>query len=68
MFPQALGYVGFHTADLDEWRDYGAKMLGFELVDKGPSTAAFRMDDRKQRVIVERDGGKGVKILRLGSR
>jgi hypothetical protein len=28
MLPQALGYVGVHTADLDDWRDYGAKMLG----------------------------------------
>jgi 2,3-dihydroxybiphenyl 1,2-dioxygenase len=38
-------------------------MLGLQLVDKGPSTVSFRMDDRKQRVIVEKDGGKGVKFF-----
>ena len=63
MFPQALGYVGFHAKDLDDWRGYGAKMLGFQLVDKGRSSLAFRMDDRKQRVIVDNDGGEGVKFF-----
>jgi 2,3-dihydroxybiphenyl 1,2-dioxygenase len=29
-------------------------------VDRSRSTLAFRMDDRKQRVIVEADGGKGI--------
>lgn len=63
MFPQALGYVGFHARELDEWRGYGVKMLGFQLVDKSNAALAFRMDDRKQRVIVESDGGQGVKFF-----
>jgi 2,3-dihydroxybiphenyl 1,2-dioxygenase len=62
MFPIALGYVGFHAESLDDWRSYGSRMLGFQLVDKSRKTLAFRMDDRKQRIIVESDGGKGVKV------
>jgi len=60
---QALGYVGFHAKALDEWHVYGTQMLGFELVDRSRQTAAFRMDDRRQRVIVEADGGAGVKFF-----
>jgi len=50
---QALGYVGFHAKALDEWQAYATRMLGFQLVDGSRQTAAFRMDDRRQRVIVE---------------
>jgi 2,3-dihydroxybiphenyl 1,2-dioxygenase len=60
---QALGYVGFHTTALDEWKAYGTRMLGFQLVDGSRQTAAFRMDHRTQRVIVEADGGEGLKFF-----
>jgi hypothetical protein len=30
---QKLGYVGFRAAALDEWKAYGTRMLGFQLVD-----------------------------------
>ena len=50
---QALGYVGFHAPTLDEWKTYGTRTLGFQLVDGSRQAAAFRMDDRRQRVIVE---------------
>jgi 2,3-dihydroxybiphenyl 1,2-dioxygenase len=63
MFPQALGYVGFSAKDMDEWRGYGGKMLGLQLVDKSRTTLAFRMDDRKQRILVDADGGQGVKLF-----
>jgi 2,3-dihydroxybiphenyl 1,2-dioxygenase len=60
---QSLGYVGFRAGDLSEWRAYGTRHLGFQVVDRSSGTVAFRMDDRKQRVVVEADGGKGVKFL-----
>ena len=60
---QALGYVGFHATALDEWKAYGTRVLGFELVEGSRQTVAFRMDDRWQRVIVEADGGEGVKFF-----
>jgi 2,3-dihydroxybiphenyl 1,2-dioxygenase len=63
MSVQALGYVGFHAPALDEWKAYGTCILGFQLVEGSAKTAAFRMDDRRQRVIVEADGGEGVKFF-----
>ena len=63
MRPIALGYVGFRAGDLQEWRAYGTRHLGFQVVDRSGGSVAFRMDDRKRRVMVEADGGKGIKFL-----
>jgi 2,3-dihydroxybiphenyl 1,2-dioxygenase len=63
MRPQALGYIGISTSDLDDWRSYATRLLGMQLVDKSRSTAAFRMDDRKQRLVVDADGGKGITLF-----
>jgi 2,3-dihydroxybiphenyl 1,2-dioxygenase len=56
---QALGYVGIRAADLDQWATYGTRFLGMQLVDKSRTTLALRMDDRKQRVIVQAGEGEG---------
>ena len=56
----ALGYVGIRAADLDQWATYGTRFLGMQLVDKSRGTLALRMDDRKQRVIIQGDEGEGV--------
>jgi 2,3-dihydroxybiphenyl 1,2-dioxygenase len=58
--PQSLGYVGVRAKDLGDWASYGSDLLGLQRIDKSRSTLAFRMDDRKQRLIVEADGGEGV--------
>ena len=58
--PQALGYVGVRAKDLGDWSSYGCGLLGLQRIDKSRSTLAFRMDDRKQRLIVDADGGEGV--------
>src|SRR5262249_25685376 len=50
---QALGYVGIRTRKLEDWNAYASRFLGLQLVDRSRSTLAFRMDDRKQRVVVE---------------
>src|ERR1700760_2183986 len=57
----ALGYVGIRAKALDDWTSYATRFLGMQLVDKSASSLAFRMDDRKQRVIVnaDTDGGPG---------
>jgi 2,3-dihydroxybiphenyl 1,2-dioxygenase len=57
MHPQALGYVGIRAKDLDDWRRFGSGLLGLQPIDKSRSTLAFRMDDRKQRILVAADGG-----------
>ena len=58
--PQALGYIGIRAKALDDWQSYGAGLLGLQRVDRSRSTLAFRMDDRKQRVVVQADGGEGI--------
>ena len=57
---QSLGYVGVRAKDLDDWSKYGCQQLGLQRVDKSKSTMALRMDDRKQRLVIDADGGEGV--------
>jgi len=49
---QTLGYVGLRTKNLADWTTYASQFLGMQLVDKSRGTASFRMDDRKQRLVV----------------
>jgi 2,3-dihydroxybiphenyl 1,2-dioxygenase len=58
--PLALGYIGIRAKALDDWASYGSGLLGLQRVDQSRSTLAFRMDDRKQRVMVRADGGEGI--------
>src|ERR1700744_6400383 len=51
---QALGYVGFGSADLDGWRQFGPGLVGLQAVERSASLLAFRMDDRKQRIVIDR--------------
>jgi 2,3-dihydroxybiphenyl 1,2-dioxygenase len=60
MAVQALGYLGIRAKDLGEWGSFGTRLLGLQRVDKSRSTIAFRMDDRKQRILVDADGGEGI--------
>ena len=50
---QSLGYVGIRSKSLEDWAAYGSRFLGMQLTDRSRATLAFRMDDRKQRVVVE---------------
>src|SRR5215475_1344536 len=50
---RTLGYLGVGTAKLDEWTSLATHGLGMEAVDRGGGTRAFRMDDRKQRLVLD---------------
>jgi 2,3-dihydroxybiphenyl 1,2-dioxygenase len=56
---QSLGYVGVKTTDLDDWHTYATRFLGMQLVDRSRTNLTFRMDDRRQRLVVEKDAGDG---------
>jgi 2,3-dihydroxybiphenyl 1,2-dioxygenase len=58
---EALGYIGIRSKHLEDWAAYATRFLGMQLVDKTSSMLSLRMDDRKQRVIVnaDADGGAG---------
>ena len=49
-----LGYIGIGTAKLDDWSDFATNWLGMQAVDRGNSVRVFRMDDRKQRLVMDR--------------
>lgn len=59
----SLGYVGISTDQLDDWLDYGVKLLGLQQVDRSKRSVAFRMDDRMQRLHVENDGLEGCRFF-----
>jgi 2,3-dihydroxybiphenyl 1,2-dioxygenase len=52
---QAMGYFWIGTSKLDDWTGFATGQLGLQAVDRGGAMRAFRMDDRKQRLIA--DGG-----------
>ena len=60
---QALGYAGFGSDRLDDWRQFGASLVGLQAVERGPSLLAFRMDDRKQRIVIDRSLGDGTRFF-----
>src|SRR5690242_18130546 len=60
---QALGYVGVRAKALEDWADFGTRYLGMQRLDKSRSSIAFRMDDRKQRLVVDADGGQGIGFM-----
>lgn len=50
-----MGYFWVGTSKPDDWTSFAIGQLGLQAVDRGGAMRAFRMDDRKQRLIV--DGG-----------
>src|SRR3954462_11400103 len=60
MSVQALGYIGLRAKDLGDWATFGSDFVGLQRIDKTRASMAFRMDDRKQRVIIDADGGQGI--------
>jgi 2,3-dihydroxybiphenyl 1,2-dioxygenase len=60
---QALGYVGFGSSDLDDWRQFGTGLVGLQAVERSSSLLTFRMDDRKQRIVIDRSLGEGERFF-----
>ena len=54
MTVQAMGYFWIGTTRLDDWSSFASGQLGLQAVDRGGAMRAYRMDDRKQRLIVDR--------------
>src|ERR1700722_387807 len=60
---QALGYAGFGSAALDDWRQFGTGLVGLQAVERSSSLLAFRMDDRKQRIVIDRSLPEGARFF-----
>src|SRR5881394_3463295 len=63
----SLGYFGVRTRSLDDWSSFGEKFLGLQLIDRSRKTLTFRMDDRRQRIVVHEDAiGDGRRAAFMG--
>src|ERR1700692_2091693 len=60
---QALGYAGFGSSALEDWRQFGTGLVGLQAVERGNSLLAFRMDDRKQRIVIDRSLPEGARFF-----
>lgn len=59
----SLGYIGVRSSRTADWQSFATNLLGMQQVDAGGSVRAFRMDDRKQRLIVTGDGPEGLDFM-----
>jgi len=59
----ALGYIGIYSEKNEDWINYATAQLGMQLADSGGNISAFRMDDRKQRLIVEKNEAEGLAFI-----
>src|SRR6266852_5576607 len=58
-----LGYAGFGSDALDDWRQFGTGLVGLQAVERGNSLLAFRMDNRKQRIVIDRAMAEGARFF-----
>jgi len=54
---KALGYIGVRSDKLDDWSNFAGGQLGMQKIDQAGKSTAFRMDDRKQRLVVTDEPG-----------
>jgi 2,3-dihydroxybiphenyl 1,2-dioxygenase len=59
----SLGYVGVQTTRLEDWSNFATGLLGMQRVDASRGMQAYRMDDRKQRLVVSAADGDGIGFL-----
>jgi 2,3-dihydroxybiphenyl 1,2-dioxygenase len=57
-----LGYVGVAARDIDAWSTFATRLLGMQASESIASLRSFRMDDRAQRLFVERADADGVLV------
>ena len=55
-----LGYVGVRTASLEDWRQFGTRLLGMQAQPLASNRLGFRMDDAANRLAVREANDEGV--------
>jgi len=59
----SLGYIGVNSRKLSDWDGFATDLLGMQKVDSGGSMRLFRMDDRKQRLIITGEGEENLAFM-----
>src|SRR4051812_38589362 len=49
----ALGYAGIAAGNLADWSAFATGLLGMQAAETSRSTLALRMDERRQRLILD---------------
>ena len=60
---KSLGYIGVRSDRLNDWNDFATGLLGMQRVDGARGSHTFRMDDRKQRLMVMSEPGDALATL-----
>lgn len=60
---KALSYLGIRSDRLDDWGAFAGRMLGMQLTDRAGKNLSFRMDDRKQRLVVSDEPGETLAFM-----
>lgn len=63
MSVQALGYLGIGSDALDDWSRFATRWLGMQAVEHGAVCRTFRMDDWKQRLVIDRELRQGQRYV-----
>jgi 2,3-dihydroxybiphenyl 1,2-dioxygenase len=59
----ALGYIGIKSSQLEQWSRMATDLLGMQPVDGAGKLNTYRMDDRKQRLIVDGSSDAGLAVM-----
>ncbi len=59
----ALGYLGIKSSQMDQWSRMATDLLGMQRVDRAAKVNAYRMDDRKQRLIIDGSSDAGLAVM-----
>jgi 2,3-dihydroxybiphenyl 1,2-dioxygenase len=60
---RSLGYIGVHSKSLDDWERFAVRLLGMQQVDTARGSRAYRMDDRRQRLVVDMAEGDSLGFI-----
>jgi 2,3-dihydroxybiphenyl 1,2-dioxygenase len=60
---QALGYVGIEAKSPEDWAGFGTRLLGLQLAERSAAQLVFRMDDRRQRLVVTPGAQDGARFF-----
>lgn len=63
MAVNGLGYLGVRTGNLDDWSAFASRLIGMQEVDRSAKSTGFRMDDRKQRLLVLEETGNDLAFV-----
>jgi len=59
----ALGYLGVRSDLLDDWSAFAGQLLGMQQIARAGKSMAFRMDDRKQRLVISDEPGETLAFM-----